>query len=150
MKRPSLAAALSALVLAACGGSDQPAKTGGTTTAKMSSGDDSHALCVQFFQRQRECTDTYIPALVAMRVELDKPPGIAQTDQEIGRDALVAKAMEEWASDSTDEAISATCEKILADEPSQAEIEQGRSCMAADACQPFVDCALDLVKSHMH
>jgi hypothetical protein len=147
MKRPSIAIALF-VVVAACGGSEQPAKQ--DTTAKMSAGDETHALCVQFFQRQRECTDTYIPALVAARVELDKPPGIAQTDQEIGRDALVAKAMEEWAQDSTDEAIGATCDKIMTNEPSQADIEKGRSCMAADACQPFVDCAIDLLKTKMH
>jgi len=146
MKRPSIAIALFATVIAACGGSEPAKKT--DTTQKMSSGDDSHALCMSFFQRQRECTDVYIPALVAARVEADKPAGIAQEDQANGRDALVAKANEEWAQDSTDEAIGAMCDKIMTSEPAQADIEQGRSCMAEQTCEAFVPCAIDLTKRH--
>jgi hypothetical protein len=146
MIRPSIAAVLF-VVVAACGGSEKPAKT--ETTAKMSAGDDSHAMCVQMFTRQRECTDTFIPALVAARVSADKPAGIAAKDAEVGRDALVGMAMEEWAQDSTDEAIAAQCDKILTSHtPTQAEIDQGQACMAADACQPFVDCSIELIKPH--
>src|SRR5690349_12778655 len=96
--------AIAVLVLAACGGADTTSKP--TTTNKMSSGsDDNHAMCVSFFQRQRECTAEFIPTLVAKRVELDKPAGIAAEDAANGRDALVAQANEEWKTDSTDEAI---------------------------------------------
>lgn len=145
MIRPFAIAAL--VFAAACGGSDQPAKQ--TTTNKMtSSPDDGHAMCVSFFQRQRECTDTFIPTLVAKRVELDKPAGIAAEDAANGRDALVAKANEEWKTDSTDEAIGAMCDKIMSVPPSQDDMDAGKACMASADCQSFSTCAVDLTSKH--
>lgn len=139
--------AIAILVLAACGGADNTNKP--STTAKMSSGnDDTHALCVSFFQRQRECTTDFIPALVAKRVELDKPAGIAAEDTANGRDALVAKANEEWKTDSTDEAIGQMCDKILATPPAQADIDDGKACMAQSDCQAFSTCAVDISSRH--
>jgi hypothetical protein len=146
MTRPSIAIAF--VVLAACGGSEKPKDT---TTNKMTSSttDDTHALCVSGFQRQRECTDTFIPALVAARVAADKPPGIAAKDAEIGRDALVATAMEEWKTDSTDEAIDANCTSLLAEHaPSPEQIEAMKGCMAQTECQAFTDCTLQVVGPH--
>lgn len=138
--------AIAILVLAACGGADNTNKP--STTAKMSSGnDDTHALCVSFFQRQRECPE-FIPTLVAKRVELDKPAGIAAEDTANGRDALVAKANEEWKTDSTDEAIGQMCDKILATPPAQADIDDGKACMAQSDCQAFSTCAVDISSRH--
>ena len=152
MIRPSIAIAALFTLTAACGGADAPAKSGPTTaptTAKMTSTDDPHALCVQTFERQRACTDTFIPALVAARVEADQPAGIAAKDAEVGRDALVGMASEEWAQDSTDEAIAATCEKIAANvQPTEAEIAKAQACLAEEACGPFVDCSIELIKPH--
>src|SRR5688500_6690327 len=70
----------------------------------------NQALCVKSFQRQRECTSTFIPALVDLRVKLDKPSGIAGIDKAEGRTALVEQAMKEWSEDSKDEAIQSNCE----------------------------------------
>jgi len=137
--------AIAALVLAACGGADNTSKP--TTTAKMSSSGDDHALCMSFFQRQRECPE-FIPTLVAKRVELDKPAGIAAEDSANGRDALIAKANEEWKTDSTDEAIGAMCDKILATPPAQADMDAGKACMEQSDCQAFSTCAVELSSKH--
>jgi hypothetical protein len=145
MIRP-LAIATFVVALAACGGADSTSKP--ATTAKMSSSpDDNHALCVSFFQRQRECPE-FIPTLVAKRVELDKPAGIAAEDAANGRDALIAKANEEFKTDSTDEAIGQMCDKILATPPAATDIEQGKACMDQSDCQAFSTCAVDLSSRH--
>lgn len=143
--------AIALFVVAACGGADHPAKPTTTTTSDptTASSDDLHALCVSGFQRQRECTDQFIPALVARRVELDNPPGIAAKDHEVGRDALVAQALEEWKEDSKDENIGPHCDQILAAHaPDQATTDKFKSCMEMADCQAFSDCSLDALYPH--
>jgi len=153
MTRPSIASAFLAILaplalVAACGGAEPPAKT----TAQPAVANDGKAVCVEAFQRQRQCTDVFIPALVAARVEHDAPPGIAEADATQGRDALVARAMEEWKTDSTDEAIGQTCDgmaaKIPADQqgPLTASVQQ---CLASADCQAFTDCMMPIVSQHM-
>jgi hypothetical protein len=136
------------VLAAACGGSEKPAQQPTTNKMTASSADDNHAMCASFFQRERECTAQFIPTLVAARVAADKPAGIAAEDAKNGRDALIAKANEEWATDSTDAAIDAMCTKILEVPPSQDEIDQGTSCMASSDCQAFSDCAVALTSKH--
>ena len=108
---------------------------------------DAHGTCVAVFRRQRECTSDFIPSLVALRVRLDVPPGIAAKDQEIGRDALVAKAMEEWKGDSTDEAIAATCDRIAGADPDG--VARGGACLDQPACAEFVDCVMPVIETHL-
>ena len=105
--------------------------------------------CVAVFRRQRECTDTFIPALVDARVRADKPAGIAAKDKEMGRDALVAGALEEWKSDSTDEAIDHTCTNLTNDELAGAPelVQRAESCLAEKDCAAFSACAVDIVAS---
>jgi hypothetical protein len=138
-------------LVVACGGAEPPAtKPAAPAAAPADFGDDLQAGCVQMFQRQRECTDVFIPALVAARVKHDKPAGIAAEDAASGRDALVAHAMEEWKADSTDEAIAATCEKIVASIPPEqkdAMVAKGKECLAADSCPAFVDCMLPVIEA---
>jgi hypothetical protein len=116
-------------------------------SAEPGSGGDARATCVATFQRQRECTSDFIPQLVALRVRLDVPGGIADKDREIGRDALVAKAMEEWKSDSTDEAIGATCDQLAGADPDG--VAKGGACLAKSACGEFVDCLLPIIETHL-
>jgi hypothetical protein len=133
--------------LAACGGAEPPAQKPASAT------DDPMSVCVTAFERQRECTDLFIPALVAKRVELDKPAGIAETDASGGRDALVARAHEEWKNDSTDEAIAATCQKLSTEIPPDVAAQltgQVQQCLAADGCQAFVDCVIPVISSNLH
>lgn len=105
-------------------------------------------VCQRFMQRLRACGDTFIPALVEARVKGDDPPEIAALDARIGRAALVKQAFDEWANDSKDSAIEATCGHIT-----DAVMASGRdgelrtgvdACMANAACDAFVPCAVPL------
>jgi hypothetical protein len=119
----------------------------GQAAASPAEPDDLEQDCIEMFTRNRTCTDTYIPALVDLRVRYDQPPGIADavaTD----RDAVIAKAMEEWASDSTDSAIAATCKKIVASMPGAiaADAPAARECLAEQDCPAYTRCVMPLVE----
>jgi hypothetical protein len=138
------------LVAAACGAADAPVESTQPQPQAKAAGDDPHAVCVQAFQRQRECTDEFIPALVDARVRLNTPPGIAEKDAELGRDQLVSLALEEWEADSTDEAIEQTCTRMegnMSPEQQQAAVDQVGECLAAEACSAFVDCLIPVIES---
>lgn len=147
MTRPILSSLL--LALAACGGADAPATSGTTATqAQPATAATPRDTCVAMFERQRACTDLYLPALVDARIANDIPAGIAARAAEPGgRDAMMTTARSEWANDSTDASISATCDDILAKmPPEQAEgmTGQANQCLATDACQAFVDCVIPM------
>jgi hypothetical protein len=138
---------------AACGGADAPAASGPPTTtqAQPTAAATPRDTCVALFERQRECTDIFLPALVDARISNDIPAGIAARAAEPGgRDSIMATARTEWANDSTDASISATCDNVVAKmPPEQAEglAEQATQCLAADACQAFVDCVIPMTVS---
>ena len=144
--------ALTLSFAAACGASEPPAASGTQQSAqelpapqvKASAEADAHQTCVAVVRRQRECTDAFIPALVDARVRADVPAGIAQKDKEIGRDALVGLALEEWKVDSTDQAIDATCDKATA-HPEL--IEKAEACMSQSACDAFSACTVEILSS---
>jgi hypothetical protein len=147
----SIALALS--ITAACGASEPksaaPQEVPAPEVKPSAEKYEGYDTCVAAFRRQRECTDTYIPALVDARVRADKPAGIAAKDKEIGRDALVAAALEEWKTDSTDEAIDQMCTRITNDEAAGAPelIERAQACLAESDCAAFSACAVDIVSS---
>jgi hypothetical protein len=135
-----------ALLPAACGTSDaaapppvapaqaQPASTG-TGNAK--------AVCVDVFTRNRTCTAQYIPALVDLRAKYDVPAGIA-ADVAANRAQVIARATEEWAVDSTPEAIDATCTQIAAslgagDQSNLAGVQQ---CLSIQDCDAYTACVM--------
>ncbi len=143
---------------AACGASEPPPASGTQTNAQEQRAPvvkgsaekyEGYDTCVAGFRRQRECTDAFIPALVDARVRADVPAGIAAKDKEVGRDALVAGALEEWKSDSTDEAIDAICTRITNDEADGAPelVQQAEACLAESTCEAFSACAVDIVSS---
>jgi hypothetical protein len=141
----ALAIAATAL-LAACASSSpapSPAVRSQPGPTVRADSDSAHADCVALFERQRTCSAEYIPALVDIRVRHDLPAGIAATDREGGRAALVAQAHDEWRSDSTDEAIAGTCRHIV-DGSDPAELDERRAqvatCLAASDCTSFVAC----------
>lgn len=136
-----------ALLLVACGSSSNTKSTDvPPPVMKPAAARSGPSTCVAVFERQRECTDTFIPALVDLRVRLDVPAGIADVDRKDGRAALVSQAMEEWSHDSTDEAIAATCERM----PAGADMEtKAQECLKKDACGPFVECVMPLIQSHL-
>ncbi len=105
------------------------------------------AACVKLFERQRACTDAFIPALVDLRVELDKPAGIAAKAKENGgRDALIAKAKEEWKKDSEDAAISARCEQMAASPKAAGMMDASAKCLAPSECSAFTACIIPVMR----
>lgn len=149
-----IALAIIPWLVAACGASEpKPAATAQEVPAPevkpSAEKHEGYDTCVAAFRRQRECTDSYIPALVDARVRADKPAGIAAKDKEVGRDALVSMAMEEWKSDSTDEAIDQMCTRITNDQLDGAPelIERAQACLAETDCAAFSACAVDIVSS---
>jgi hypothetical protein len=136
------------VVAAGCGGGGEPApKTVPPATKTSITAEEARQGCVDTLTRFRTCTDDFIPALVAMRVKLDLPAGIAAKDAEIGRDALVAGAKTEWAEDSKDEAIAATCEGTLAKMPQELIDELvpvAAECQSKDACPAYVECMMPI------
>lgn len=140
-------AALAVAFAAACGGSkSEPVKPEPTATAPASGG-DVKAVCVKTFTRARECTSDFIPALVDARARHDVPPGIADKVKE-NRDAVIAEGMKEWESDSTDESIAATCDKISADPSAGTDSPEFEGCLAKTSCPEFVACAIPVQEKH--
>ncbi len=105
--------------------------------------------CVKVFERQRACTDTFIPALVDLRVELDKPAGISERAKTEGKEALVSVAKEEWKKDSADAAIAKTCQKMAASPKAAAMTSAYDQCLAATDCAAFTACVVPLMRSAM-
>lgn len=104
-------------------------------------------ICRDLMRRSRDCSAVFLPTLVAERVRLDIPAGIAAHDAKIGRDALMSEALNEYADDSKDESIAATCSKVAAQLPAdrgQRLISAGEGCLRLDACEPFVACAVPI------
>jgi hypothetical protein len=102
---------------------------------------DYQALCVTVFTKNRTCTDTYIPALVDMRAKHDVPAGIAD-EVKANRDGVIAQAKQEWASESTDDGIAATCQKVVAslDDAMRAGAEAANACVAKPDCADYTAC----------
>jgi hypothetical protein len=136
--------------LTACGGAEaaepaQPTKAQASSTAVEQG-------CQRFFTRARECTGPYIDALVGLRIELDRPAGIAARAAAEGKPALVELALAEWAEDSKSGAIEATCQQVVATIPPEqldglaAGAEQ---CLALTDCEAFSTCAIALQRPQM-
>lgn len=141
----ALALLLASLALAACSASEAatpaPAAPGQAQPATATA--DDKAACVQLFSRCRDCTDQYIPALVDLRAKYDVPAGITAAVAS-DRAAVIATANSEWATDSTPEAIDATCTKILAHlTPAEhADLGAAQGCLAQTDCSAFTSCVM--------
>jgi len=113
---------------------------------RASTPSDDQSLCVQTFTHARTCSDAYIPALVDSRAKYDIPQGIA--DQvKADRDAVIAQARTEWASDSTDAAIAQNCER-MAQSANDADRDTARSCNAKTDCGEFTSCIMPVFENH--
>ncbi|HET9626466.1 MAG TPA: hypothetical protein VFP84_34125 [Kofleriaceae bacterium] len=129
--------ALSALALAACNAAQ-------ATPAATSSPAD-HDLCVAVMTHARACTDVYIPALVDARAAADIPRGI-RAEVAKDRKGVIAQALREWATDSTDASIEALCRHPMPD--SEADRATGRACQAKTDCAAFSQCVLPLQQKY--
>jgi hypothetical protein len=99
--------------------------------------------CVKAFERQRACTQQFIPALVDLRASLDKPHGIA-SDVAEDRQGVIEQALEEWKDDSSDEGIARSCSSMV---PSK--LPGAERCLAETDCDAFVKCVMPLVQQHL-
>ncbi|MBV8762688.1 MAG: hypothetical protein JO257_35715 [Deltaproteobacteria bacterium] len=133
------------LAVAACGGSSpkpEPAKPPAHTTA------DFVPLCQRIFARKQTCADDYLPMLLDVRVELDKPPGIGDEVKAKGRDAVLAIAHTELASDTEPAKVTALCEgaakQVSQGPPERADqlLDQAGRCDAAADCKAFSSCVV--------
>lgn len=103
---------------------------------------DDHAMCVQMMTRSRDCTDTYIPALVDARAAVDRPAGIADAVKQ-DRDRVIKQAMGEWANDSTDAAIEQHCAAPFPGD--QTDRDAAQQCLASADCGGFTTCTVPLI-----
>lgn len=148
----ALALALAPIALAACGGAEASSPAPTSTPAAAEGDPDAVAACETFMARARDCTDDYIPALVDLRIELDLPAGIADFARTDGRDAVIAKAMEEWATDSQPAALAANCQRVTTSMPAEqrdAMAPAAAACLAQTACDAYATCAIELMRPHM-
>jgi len=133
------------LAIAACGTTEAaPAQPVSPPKAQRASSDaEMQQLCVEVFTRNRTCTDTYIPALVDARAKYDKPPGIADKVK-ADRDGIIAQAKQEWASDSTDEAIQNICTRLVGSlsDDDRADAGKARDCLAQSDCGAYSTCIM--------
>ncbi len=130
-----------AVAAAACG-------TTANADPKAKAAPTDHDVCVSVFQKQRSCTDQFIPALVDLRAKLDNPPGIA-AKVKADRSAVITEAKKEWANDSKDAAIAQTCTKLVAT-PDKDMVATAQGCLAKSACDAFVSCIMPVIEKHLH
>jgi hypothetical protein len=111
----------------------------------------THGVCRALMLRQRACSAQLIPALVDARVERDDPKGTAAHARDVGREALLTEAFDEWALDSSDARIEAVCSEIAqALEPGRAPLleRSASACLERAGCDAFVQCAVPLNLGH--
>lgn len=148
MSRIALALVLAlAPLVAACGTASEasPAKP---EPAQATTAGDFQTACMTVMQRNRTCTDDFIPALVDMRARKDLPPGIADAVAK-DRAGVIAKAKEEWAGDSTDEAFARQCQ-MLTEHATPENAAAGQACMAKDTCGEYAPCIVSVMEKSFH
>lgn len=148
MKRTAM---VIALFLVGCGGSP---KSEPKEPAAPSDGGDLLSICVKTFERQYECTDDFIPALVDIRIKDGLlPPGADEiAKEEGGRDKLIQMAMEEWKTDGVEPARTESCKKmtqVVTPEEGEQLKAAGQKCLATADCKAFVDCIMPVLEEQM-
>jgi hypothetical protein len=112
-----------------------PARPGAGTPAET---------CIAVMHRTRGCAEVYVPGLLALRVHLDQPPGIAERLETEGRDAMIELAHSQFSRDWSDEAISRNC-KALSEKPAAVQeriVAPDRRCLEMTECSAFTRCDL--------
>jgi hypothetical protein len=134
--------ALAALVTACGPASPQgppPASAGPTKPT-----DDAVEACKAMFARQYECRETFIPALVDLRVKYDVPKGIAaHAAKPGGRDELIGMAQKEYDTDGVDPKRSEMCKGVAPGFPPEV-VAAARKCAASTDCASLVACVTPL------
>jgi hypothetical protein len=142
------------LTVAACGGSSRepaaPAPSSQPSSSAAPATTDLVPMCERIFARKATCADDYLPALLDVRVELNAPPGIAETIKSEGRDAVLATAHTELARDTQPDRVAAVCDEgasRAANAPPERVrqlLEQSKRCEAAADCKAFASCVVEI------
>ena len=138
------------LTVAARGGSSPPPAEKPAPQTATHTADDLVPMCKRIFARKETCADDYLPVLLDLRVELNKPPGIGDEVKAKGRDAVLAIARTELASDTQPDKVAATCGGAAAQmakaPPERASqlLGQGVKCEAAADCKAFSMCVVEI------
>jgi len=95
-------------------------------------------------RRTRACADAFVPGLLALRVRLDRPSGIAARFAAEGREALLTLARAQFANDWSEEAIATNCAQLAAKPPAEQEriVTPDRECVSRPDCETFTACDL--------
>ena len=100
--------------------------------------------CVAVMHRTRDCADVYVPGLLALRVRLDMPAGIAKRFEMEGKDAMLGLAHSQFSRDWSNEAIVRNCE-ALSEKPTADQeriVAPDRRCLEMPDCGTFTACDL--------
>jgi hypothetical protein len=128
------------LIVAGCSGAAASPAHGPEVTTRS-----ARVECVAIMSRTRACADIFVPALMRLRVRLDRPPGIAARYEAEGEDALMPVARAQFDRDWSDEAIADNCDDM--EDRTEAEREAilapERACFAMPDCEQFVACDLE-------
>ncbi|MEO8844400.1 MAG: hypothetical protein ABI591_06155 [Kofleriaceae bacterium] len=138
------------LAVAACGGSSPPPAEKPAPRTAAHTADDLVPMCKRIFARKETCADDYLPVLLDLRVELNKPAGIGDEVKAKGRDAVLAIAHTELASDTQPDKLAATCDGAAAQmakastESVSQLLDQGGKCEATADCKAFSMCVVEI------
>jgi hypothetical protein len=106
-----------------------------------------HDLCVAVMTHSRTCTDQYIPALVDARAQVDHPAGIKDAVAN-DRAGVIAQAMQEWSTDSSDANIESMCQKPMPNADQQRDAVT--ACQAKTDCGEFSSCIVPIEAQTFH
>jgi hypothetical protein len=139
---------LAAATMIGCSGTEPThAQASSVAEPVATASDGLVAQCVAVRNRERACTADYIPALVDLRIELDRPAGIAARAKDMGRNPLTAEALKEWQGDSAEP--EAFCRQQLSKMPlpqAAGFMQNASSCAQQSSCKAFVHCWLPLIR----
>lgn len=115
-----------------------------TATALQTGAGTPREVCVAVMRRTRDCEAEYVPGLLALRVRLDQPSGIAARFARDGRDAMLQLAHSQFAEDWSDAAIARNCEALSekSTEEQKRIITPEQQCLEAADCSAFTACDL--------
>jgi hypothetical protein len=104
---------------------------------------DIRPRCAAEIRRQLACVDDFVGTIVAVRVKLDLPPGMAEKGKDpAGRAALVATAKQEFLVDYAPDRITAICEKRQAQVAAMPPEVLNELQKTDNDCTAVGDCAL--------
>lgn len=143
----SISLAFLPLVLGSCSRKSdaaRPSESSAPAAPEAKTPEAHRETCAAVMRRTRECKDTFVPGLMALRVRLDLPAGIKKRYETEGEKVMLALAHMEFAKDWSDEAIAKNCGEFATKPAADREriASQARECLATHDCKAFTACDL--------